>query len=349
MSLAPHPGLPSSSGEGDPTELPTTVQTRGRLDEASVAAVAHLVAASTEADGVSPLSEHVLLHLRYGGDRPARNVLLWRGGELAGYAHLDVTDSIAGPSAELTVAPAHRGHRLGRMLVAELTRQSPDGRLRLWAHGEDSAATQLARGMGYVQMRTLWQMRRSLYAALPRASLPAGVRLRSFRPGEDDQEWVRLNAEAFAGHPEQGDWTLQDLRRRMREPWFDPSGFLLAVRGPGQGRMLGFHWTKVHGGAPGHPHPHTGRGGDTEHGHEAIGEVYVVGVAPQARGVGLGRALTVAGLEHLRGRGLGEAMLYVEADNTAAIRLYTDLGFTHWDTDRMFCRPTLAQPKRPEM
>lgn len=213
--------------------------------------------------------------------------------------------------------------------MAELARLSPDGRLRLWAHGEDSAAAELARGMGFVQLRTLWQMRRSLYAALPHPEVPADVRLRTFRPGVDEQEWLQLNAAAFAGHPEQGHWSLADLAHRMREPWFDPAGFLLAVRGPGTGRMLGFHWTKVHGG---HRHP-------DGHGHEAIGEVYVVGVAPAARGMRLGRALTIAGLRHLRGRGLGEAMLYVEADNTAAIRLYTDLGFTHWDTDRMFRRP----------
>src|SRR6185437_13617964 len=101
------------------------------------------------------------------------------------------------------------------------------------------------------------------------APLPAGVRLRTFRPGADDEAWLALNAAAFADHPEQGSWTLQDLHARMAESWFDPQGFLLAETEDGE--LAGFHWTKIHGG-DGHGHQHSG-----DHGHEPIGEVYVVG------------------------------------------------------------------------
>ena len=116
----------------------------------------------------------------------------------------------------------------------------------------------------------------------------------------------------------------------MAEPWFDPAGFFLAERTVGDvSQLVGFHWTKIHGGE--HEHDE-----DADHGHEPIGEVYVVGVDPDEQGHGLGRALTLVGLQHLRSRGLSEAMLYVEADNIAAIRLYDDLGFTQWDTDVMY-------------
>jgi len=179
--------------------------------------------------------------------------------------------------------------------------------------------------MGFERARVLWQMRRSLYAPVPELHPPAGVSLRTFRPGSDDEAWVEINNRAFADHPDQGRWTLADLRVRMSEPWFDPAGFLLAVS-DADGRILGFHWTKVHGGRP----------SDTSadgHQHDPIGEVYVLGVDPDAHGLGLGTTLTVAGLRYLRSRGLDQAMLYVDEANQAAVRLYSRLGFARWTTD----------------
>jgi mycothiol synthase len=205
------------------------------------------------------------------------------------------------------------------MLHRMLDDTSP-GILRLWAHGEHPAAAALAGAMGFVRARCLWQMRRSLSSALQEPALPPGVTVRTFEPGRDDEAWVALNARAFAGHPEQGSWTVEDLRRRMCEPWFDPAGFFLAER---DNHLVGFHWTKVHGNGDGH-------------GHEPIGEVYVVGVDPAEQGNGLGSALTAIGLSYLRARGLPQAMLYVDESNTAAIKVYERLGFTHWETDVMY-------------
>jgi mycothiol synthase len=339
------------------------VEIRERLADDEVPAVLSVVEAATEADGVRPLNEHVMLHLRYGGDPGARAVLIYDDARLTGFAHLDPTDPVEGPSGELVIHPEFRGRGLGRRLLEAILADS-GGRLRLWAHGDHPAAGRLAAALGLARVRSLWQMRRSLFAPLPTATMPDGVRLRTFVPGQDEVAWVTLNALAFAAHPEQGTWTLDDLKRREQEPWFDPDGFFLAIRAdapamaggtpdgsggdtpavpedtpadsgsspaiPGdaqfRGResLAGFHWTKVHG-----------HGG---HGHEPIGEVYVVGVHPAEQGTGLGRALTLAGLTHLRARGLAQVMLYVDESNTAAIRLYESLGFTHWDTDVMYHR-----------
>jgi len=281
-------------------------------------------------------------------------VLLYTAGDrLAGYAHLDITDVVAGSSAELVVDPELRGRHLGRILVAHVLAETPDGRLRLWSHGEHPAAASLSAAMGFTRMRSLWQLRRSLFAPLPAPHVPPGVEIRTFRPGVDDQAWLALNARAFASHPEQGSWTQADLDQRMAEPWFSPDGFFLAIRPDQDGRLVGFHWTKVHGEIEhldGHRHHHKPAHQHHQehprrvdhvgnlHGHEPIGEVYVVGVDPGEQGNGLGRALTLVGLRHLRALGLPDAMLYVDSDNTPAIRLYTDLGFTRWDSDVMFHR-----------
>jgi mycothiol synthase len=315
-----------------------------------VAAILDLVQACRAADGVTPLSEHVLLHLRYdstgaestgtdrtGTDRtgapepggePGQDFVLTVDDDLAGYAYLDppAADPHSGTaevSGELMIGPDHRRHGLGRALAAAAAAAvdaAGGGReLRLWAHGDLPAAAALARAEGFERFRALWQLRRPLSGSpgepLAQPALPAGRTLRTFVPGQDEDEWLALNARAFAKHPEQGGWTRHDLDLRERESWFDPAGFFIADK---DGVMTGFHWTKMH--SPG------------------LGEVYVVGVDPAEQGSGLGRALTLAGLHHLRDRGADQAMLYVDEDNVPAIRMYEALGFTRATVDAMYRR-----------
>jgi mycothiol synthase len=325
----------------------SVIEVRRHLDRAEVLDVFDLVDDATRHDGVTPISEHVMLHLRHGGDADVRHLLARsQEGRLVGYAHLDVTDLVEGPSAELVVAPSARRHGLGHALIEDLIRISdadvPGRGLRLWAHGESEAARGLAERLGFARARVLWQMRRSLVTPLPEAPLPAGVSLRTFLPGIDDEAWLAVNAAAFADLPDQGGWTIDDLQRRMSESWFDVSGFLVAT--DERGDIVGFHWTKVHGGAHAHgDDDHTrlhAEGVDHSHGHghEPMGEVYVIGIDPARQCTGLGRALLLAGLRLLAARGLPQAMLYVDAANTPAIGLYSSLGFTRWDTDVLYRR-----------
>lgn len=306
-----------------------------RLSDAEVAEVLALAGAASDTDGAYPLSEHVVLHVRHGGEAPAVHLLApAAGGGLAGYAHVDTTDQVDGASAELVVHPMHRRRGLGRALVDAAVRVAeeadPRGRLRLWAHGDHPSANALALSSGFERARVLFQLRRSLFAEVPAPHLADGVRLRAFEPGRDERAWLAVNRRAFADHPDQGRWTATDLRLRMAEPWFDPAGFLLAERDGGEadGKLLGFHWTKVHGGDGG------------EHQHPAIGEIYVLGVDPDAHGLGLGTALSLAGLRYLRSRGLEQAMLYVDESNRTALALYTKIGFARWTTDVSFRRIT---------
>lgn len=215
-------------------------------------------------------------------------------------------------SGEIVVHPAHRRRGHGRALLRAMIKEA-GGPLRVWAHGDLPAAAALAAAEGFDRARALFQLRRPAADPLPAPKIADGVSLRAFRPGEDEDAWLRVNARAFADHPEQGAWTIEDVRDREAEDWFDPAGFFLAERA---GRLAGFHWTKVHPGG--------------------IGEVYVVGVDPDAQGLGLGRALTLAGLHHLRDLGLDRLMLYVDESNTAAVRLYESLGFTRYAVDVMY-------------
>ena len=141
---------------------------------------------------------------------------------------------------------------------------------------------------------------------MPEPAVPAGVTIRTFRPGQDEAGWLAVNAAAFASHPEQGAVTAADLAARMAEPWFDPAGFFVAERG---GAMVGFHWTKQH--------------------PDRLGEVYVLGVAPEGHRQGIGRGPAATGLRHLRQRGNATVQLYVEADLRSRRRALLELWLRH--------------------
>jgi mycothiol synthase len=323
---------------------PSIPVAEGPLSPGQADLVLELAAAAKREDGVAPLSEHILLQLRRGSAAGSRDLMLFAEDRVAGFAHLDApdadadadTDTAAGDmSGELVVHPAYRRRGYGKTLISALTAGANGHGMRLWAHGDLAGAAALARSTGFTRIRALWQMRMPLTGpSIASPALPPGITLRTFRPGQDEMAWLRVNSRAFADHPEQGSWTLEDLELREAEPWFDPAGFFLAERA---GELAGFHWTKVH---------------EPETGGSPLGEVYVVGVDPAQQGGGLGRTLTLAGLAHLQGVGLAQVMLYVDESNTTAVRMYTTLGFGRWSTDVMYRRPCgrlrSAVVKRPD-
>jgi mycothiol synthase len=107
----------------------------------------------------------------------------------------------------------------------------------------------------------------------------------------------------------------------MREDWFDADGFRLHEI---DGRLAAFCWTKIHVGEPGLP--------------ERAGEIYVIGVDPDFQGRGLGRQLTLAGLDAISAAGVADALLYVDAANESAVGLYAKLGFRTHRADHAYVR-----------
>lgn len=175
----------------------------------------------------------------------------------------------------------------------------------------------LAEAAGLTLVRRIEQLRIPLPVDVDTAPLPT----RPFVPGTDDEAFLEVNNRAFVWHPDQSNWTTEQLHQRLNEPWFDPAGFLLHER---DGRLAGFCWTKIH--------PPT----DTE---PELGEIFVIAVDPDFHGIGLGRALTLAGLSSMASRSVAVGMLHVEHDNLAARSLYEDLGFREHDSHCWWSRP----------
>ncbi len=304
------------------TSPPPDIAVIARVSDDERDEVLALADAAAEADGVSPIDDQVRLDLKYSDSADVRHLLATSPeGTILGYAHVDLGSAEA-TNAHLVVHPRYRHHGVGTALVQALIAESEPRSLRVWAHGDEAAAKFLSGRLGFRRVRDLWQMRRALDVALTPPAYPPEVTVRTFEPGRDDEAWVAVNAAAFASHPEQGALTVDDLHQRMEQPWFDAAGFFLAER---DGALVGFHWTKVHPAGEKSPKP--------------IGEVYAVGVSPDAQGLGLGKALTSTGLLHLQQLGLTEVILYVEGDNTPAIAVYTKLGFERSALDVMYEHP----------
>lgn len=291
------------------------VDWRVELSKSELRSVREIISEATRFDGVAPVGEQVLRELDR--QRTQHLVAAAADGRVTGYLNLTAD------MAELVVAPDARRQGIATELIRTSLQRSA-GRSRFWAHGTLTAAEAAAAALGLSPVRRLMQMRRPL-RDVPEAGIPDGLRIRTYAGPADDAELLRVNNAAFSWHPEQGGWTEADIAERRTESWFDPEGLFLAFDDTGS-RLLGFHWTKVHADEP------------------ALGEVYVIGVDPAAQGSGVGRTLTLVGMDWLAGRFGGTTgettepavMLYVEADNDAAVHVYQRLGFTVYSLDTAY-------------
>ncbi len=293
------------------------VEVKRRMGESDIAEVSQLLHEALVADGHYPLGEHKWLDLVHGGRHGFAGFVARDGvgGPLLGYAQVSQGHGTWG--VEVVVRPEHRraGEAVGTSLLSaalDEIRDQGGGHVHLWVPKPTPDSDAMAASCGLHRGRDLYQMRRPL----PVEGAGVTVATRPFEPGRDEESWLAVNNRAFAAHPEQGGWTLDTLREREAEAWFDPAGFLLHER---DRRLAASCWTKVHH--------------DTQ---PPLGEIYVISVDPDFQGLGLGRALVLAGLAHLSSQGLTVGMLYVDADNVTAVHLYRALGFDIDHTDRAY-------------
>ncbi len=294
------------------------LQLRSELDQAVLDEILALIDAATRIEGHRPVGEHKYSHLAVGATGWV-GVLAYAGSQLVGYAHTrwNAAGDTPRMAVEIVVHPDCYDSDVARLLLDEaqgVLARAGGGVLFLWVHRVEDAEATLARRLGFAVQRQLAFMTRRFDAPPTVRPLPAGVTLRAYRGGVDADELLRVNNAAFDGHPENGGWDRAELAARTSREWFDPAGLLLAWRGDA---CVGFHWTKWHA-----------HDSDETPAHEPVGEVYVLAVAPQEQGGGLGRALLDAGLAHLYARGCRQAILYVDCASTGAVALYESEGFT---------------------
>jgi mycothiol synthase len=286
--------------------------------------VLDLIQRSTLFDNSPPIAEHILLHLRHGGDKSDSHLLHQVQSKVIGYAHLDQTDLVAGPSVELVVDPDHRSFGIGKLLLSKAIEICGEN-LRLWVHGQNEAAAALASSFSFEKIRSVLQMQKQLTEIEKLPEIDPKIIIRSFLPGLDSNDWLLLNNKVFKDHPEQSDWQLSDLNHRISEEWFDEKGFFIATL---NNKIIGSTWIKIHGAL-------TLDHGNS-HDHPAIGEIYVTAVDPNYAGKGLGKSLIISGLNFMKLNNLRYARLYVDSTNKKALKLYYNLNFRVIGNDSVY-------------
>jgi len=300
------------------------LQHLNHLSKSQQESVLALIKAAHDFDGTPAIAEHVLLHLRHGGDKSDSHLVIEENQKVIAYAHLDTTDLVAGPSVEVVVHPQHRGKGLGALILKEAIKICGD-KTRIWSHGDLPAAKAIAASLKLERIWSNLLMSKSLGEIQP---VTSNYQIRTFIPGLDKQAFLALNNKVFADYPDQGGWSEDDLKVRVNESWFDDKGFFVAED---RGELIGFCWTKIHGA---HTHSHSDL--EDDHGHEALGEIYILAVNSDYKGQGVGRDLTITGLNYLKYQGLSNVMLYVGVENKPAFKLYKSLGFNEFGSDVMY-------------
>jgi mycothiol synthase len=297
------------------------IDIKRRLATDDLSDIEELLSAVERADGQRPLSDHLWIDLRQGGRPGFAGLMAWEPGHDHMVAYCQVSRGNDSWALDLVVSPHHRyemsdiGPRMLDEAVSLIAEQG-GGHVHWWVFEPTAMHTTLAEYLHFFEGRTIRQMRAPLPLADSATQSIAHVTTSPFRVGVDENAWLEMNNRAFADHPEQGGWTREILESRMTQPWFNPNGVLMLHEAD---QLIGFCWTKVHL--------------DTS---PILGEIYIIAVDPDHAGRGLGKALTVAGLRHLHRMGAPMGMLYVDADNVPAVRMYESLGFTTHHIQRAF-------------
>jgi mycothiol synthase len=302
------------------------ITVKRQMDTRDVDALRELLDAAASADAHAPLDEHAWLDLVQGGREGFAGLVATQPGHDHPVGYAQVTRGPGSWALEFVVDPHHRvpGNLIGRDLVvaaSEVIASEGGGHVHMWVSQPRPEHDQIAASIGLTPGRALYQMRLPLPIS---ADDPArrgfdDLETRTFRVGVDEEAWLEVNNRAFHWHPEQGGWDLATLKEREAQPWFDTEGFRLHEGA--DGKLDGFCWTKIH--ADDRP---------------PLGEIYVIAADPDARDPvpGLGRRLVLAGLDHMSGLGITVGMLYVDATNIRAVKLYVDMGFVVNHIDRAY-------------
>ena len=242
-------------------------------------------------------------------------------GDPAGFAFSFLAPTHVGSFAmvRMGVVERHRRRGVGSALLAaadaKLTMIRDRDQLNevnLSAWQPNPAAEGFAARHGFRHVRNFWRMERPI-GPVRKPQWPPGIVMRTY---DGSERAIRGFNDAynlsFASHYHYVRSSLEDTRIITTQRHFRPDGLALAYR---DDACVGFC--------------RNARYGDP-------GEVALIGTVPEARGIGLGRALLRWGIGWLQDDFANPVYLMVDGENESALRLYRSEGFhvaltrLHW-------------------
>lgn len=237
--------------------------------------------------------------------------LLKSNGSLCGYAIVipeqDIDRTIA---AVATTEPCRQGAQALLDSVIARTRHLSLSQVHIAVKDPEVEPRDLLPGMGFepVTANLELTLSREDASAVPETPLPDGFTVRPMRSSAETLLLTRVQNKVFKGHWGFSRNTPEEVQARLDLPSTGPQHVLFA-ESP-EGDIAAYVWTAL----------------EWDGGH-TCGKIWMTGVKPGYRKSGIGKAIITVGIKHLFSEGAADIHLEVVAHNTAAVRIYRQMGF----------------------
>jgi mycothiol synthase len=242
--------------------------------------------------------------------QPERNIALAVGGdEATGYAIVEPEQNIS--RSVIGIGSRTFGLAARNQLLEWATEHARHEAsiVHLSTRDNESEFEQLVEQFGWAKVRQYLKLTVTSGIKIAEAAIPAGFSLRTMLGLDEVPELTYLQNEAFNEHFGYSPNTEDEIVARLLAP--DTSVDDIVMIHDSHEQLIAYCWTLTQN-----------REG------KKIGRIGMAGVLPSARKQGLGRAIAVAGFNHLVKQDVVALELDVDSQNTPAIRVYSGLGFT---------------------
>jgi len=234
-------------------------------------------------------------------------------GNIVGYMDVSPELTIGRVVLDCWVHPEHRRRGLTTKLLSYAIHRAKELGAKV-AHVKimenNVAAKSMLSKLGFECVRRFLELRLDIPKVCWQDVCQAALEYCHLQCGEEDK-LTQIQNRSFAGTWGYNLGTVETIAYRINLSNCSPEDVVLAYEGD---KIIGYCWTE------------TNYDGEVANG-ERKGRIFMLGTDPDFRGRGVGKRVLLAGLAHLKNKGVRVAELTVDNENKAACALYWSVGF----------------------